>query len=235
MTTIIFSSGYRLLLSSISLLILFNSIAAQQQQSPPAQQSEEVLRVDTQLVQTDVMVFDKQGRFVPDLKQEQFELLIDGKPQSISFFELVRAGSINEEAQLAAARGQQKRVMQQSSSAHPLDRGRTLIFYIDDLHLAFDSLARVRQTLSSFIDGEMGQNDQVLIASTSGRLGFLQQFTSSKAVLRTAIEKLTFQPYNVVDSERPVISEYMSVQVERENRDVLDYLIDETIRQNGGR
>lgn len=234
MPIINFSFRYCLLLASVSVLILASSTTPGQQQTP-TQQSDEVLRVETQLIQTDVMVFDKQGRFVPDLKQEQFDLLIDGKPQPISFFELVRAGSFNEEAQLAAARGQQRKATPQNQPARPLDRGRTIIFYIDDLHLAFDSLARVRQTLTSFVDGEMGQNDLALIASTSGRLGFLQQFTSNKSVLHTAIEKLSFQPYSVRDSEQPIMTEYMALQVERENRDVLDYLIDETIRLNGGR
>lgn len=52
------------------------------------------------------MVFDKQGRFVDGLKREQFELVIDGKPQPIAFFEQVRAGSAQEEARLSAGRPQ---------------------------------------------------------------------------------------------------------------------------------
>ena len=57
-------------------------------QSKPGQQQQgqvdDVVRVNTELVQTDVMVFDKKGQFVDGLKAEQFALKIDNKPQPIS-------------------------------------------------------------------------------------------------------------------------------------------------------
>lgn len=59
-----------------------------------------MIRVNTELVQTDVMVFDKKGHFVDGLQRGQFELSVDGKPQPISFFEQVKAGSAKEQAQL---------------------------------------------------------------------------------------------------------------------------------------
>jgi hypothetical protein len=64
-------------------------------------QDNDVVRINTNLVQTDVMVFDKQARFVDSLRREQFELTIDGKSQPIAFFGQVRAGSL-EEARLAS-------------------------------------------------------------------------------------------------------------------------------------
>ena len=89
----------------LSLLLSLSVIQGQQaSQTKPAAQDEDVLRIRTELVQTDVMVFDKQGRFVEGLGPEQFELSLDGKAQSISFFERVTAGSASEAAQLAAAR-----------------------------------------------------------------------------------------------------------------------------------
>ena len=45
------------------------------------------MRISTELVQGNVMVFDKDGKFVNELQKEQFELLVDGQPQPISFFE----------------------------------------------------------------------------------------------------------------------------------------------------
>src|ERR1044071_8972607 len=69
------------------------------------QDQPDVLRVYTEIVQTDVMVFDKQGRFVDGLKSGDFELKIDGAPKPLEFFEKITAGSVNEEMQIAAARG----------------------------------------------------------------------------------------------------------------------------------
>ena len=62
------------------------------QSKPSSTQSpsqDDVIRVNTELVQTDVTVFDKKGRFVDGLTASDFELVIDGKPQDISFFERV--------------------------------------------------------------------------------------------------------------------------------------------------
>ncbi|HZF40929.1 MAG TPA: hypothetical protein VE715_19055, partial [Blastocatellia bacterium] len=79
-------------------LILFCSVLAPaisaqtKPEKPPPQ--DDVVRVNTELVQTDVMVFDKKGQFVDGLKAEQFALKIDNKPQPISFFERVASGSL---------------------------------------------------------------------------------------------------------------------------------------------
>src|SRR5688500_13545231 len=89
------------LLGCISLLSILS--AAQESKPSSAQNTpDEVVKITTELVQTDVMVFDKQGKFVDGLKADQFELRVDGKPQPIAFFEKIRAGTVNEEAQLAA-------------------------------------------------------------------------------------------------------------------------------------
>src|ERR687896_1399340 len=88
----------------IALCLVGATATAQTTQTPPPKSPDEVVRVYTELVQTDVMVFDKQGRFVKDLTRDNFELRIDGKPRLIEAFELITAGS-DEESQLAAARG----------------------------------------------------------------------------------------------------------------------------------
>ena len=51
-------------------------------------QTDHTIRVNVALVQTDVMVFDRQGHFVPDLKVDQFELKVDNKAQPVSFMEV---------------------------------------------------------------------------------------------------------------------------------------------------
>src|SRR5205823_1043348 len=85
--------------------LCFSLATAQSSQGVPSQKPDDVVRVTTELVQTDVMVFDKQGRFIDGLVQKDFELRLDGKPQPIKFFDRVKAGAVNEDAQLAAARG----------------------------------------------------------------------------------------------------------------------------------
>src|SRR5438128_9713741 len=66
----------------------------QQQQTPQPTQpadDDEVVRITTSLVQTDVVVTDKDGRQITDLKPEDFEILENGKPQNITNFSYVSA------------------------------------------------------------------------------------------------------------------------------------------------
>ena len=74
------------------MLVLAAPISAQTKPQKPAEEQDDVIRVSTELVQTDVMVFDKKGHFVDGLKGDQFALKVDNKPTSISFFERVTSG-----------------------------------------------------------------------------------------------------------------------------------------------
>jgi VWFA-related protein len=203
-------------------------------QTPPDAQGEDVVRVSTDLVQTDVMVFDKQGHFIDNLKPEQFELRVDGKPQTISFFERVVAGSSDEEAQLAAARGGGSGARNSSGAVVPLDRGRTIFFFIDDLHLSAESVLRTRKSLLSFIDKEVKQNDQVAITSASGQIGFLQQLTDNKTVMRRAIGRINFRGFTIRDIESPPMSVVQALEIEQNNQNVLSYFVEVLLRENPG-
>ena len=196
----------------------------------PAKRQDDVVRVYTELVQTDVMVFDKQGKFVNGLTADKFELRIDGKPRPIEGFELIKAGS-NEESQLAAARGISTLNLKRPV---PLDRGRIVFFYIDDFHMDLTGIQAAKKVIGSFIEKDMGQNDQIAISSASGQIGFLQQLTNDRMILRTALDRLKMKPYYSGDNSQPPMSEYEAELIERHDRDVLEVFIIETIRHNPG-
>src|ERR1051325_4574323 len=111
-------------------------------QTPPREQPDEVLRVKTELVQTDVIVVDKHGRFVDGLTANDFELRVDSKLQPLSFFEQVVTGSVDEEQQLTAARQRDATTKLQPTSK--ADRGRVIFFFVDDIHLTAEGLTRAR-------------------------------------------------------------------------------------------
>src|ERR1044072_2529854 len=193
-------------LSLLLALLVASNVLAQTTQKP----QDDVVRVYTELVQTDVMVFDKQGKFVNGLKPENFELRIDGKPRPIEAFEQITAGS-SEESQLAAARGASTINLKRPA---PLDRGRVVFFYLDDFHLDLQSLHSAKKVITTFIDKEMGQNDQAAIASASGQIGFLQQLPSDRMVLHKALDRLSTKIYSVRDSDRPPMSEYQALLID---------------------
>jgi VWFA-related protein len=219
--------------SLLAALCLLAPARAQQQTQPaPPHDDEDVVRISTQLVQTDVMVFDKSGKFVDGLKPEQFELKVDGRERPISFFDRVQAGTVNEDAQLAAARGLKSESSGGSGAVLPLDRGRTVVFFVDDLHLSPGSSSRMRKTLLRFIDEEIGQNDLAAVISASGQVGFLQQFTEEKFVLRAAATRINPRPYSVRDGQNPPMTEAHSIAIERGDPSVVSYFVDALIKEN---
>jgi VWFA-related protein len=205
---------------------------AQEKTTTPPNKSEEVVRVNTELVQTDVMVFDKQGNFVDGLKRDQFVLKVDGKQRDISFLDRITAGSRNEEAQLAAARGTASENREGKGRPVPLDRGRTVLFYVDDLHLSASSVNQTRKLLKRFIEHELRQNDEAAITSTSGQIGFLQQVTDNKAVMSAAVDRLKPKPYTAQNFEDPAMSEYQALMIDRNDTDVLDFFVEYILKQN---
>jgi len=216
-------------------LLLFVAACVQfpaAQTRPASRDDEEVIRVNAELVQTDVTVVDKRGRFVEDLKPEQFELKVDGRAVPLSFFERVRAGGADEELKLDAARG-----LKTATSAHnrePLrqnveGRGRVIFFFVDDLHLGGDSLSRARKSLLKFIDEQMASGDFVAVASTSGRVGFLQQLTDNKTVLRAAVERLAYIRNTEAYAGKVPISEADANRiVNHRDRELFAYLVEAT-------
>jgi VWFA-related protein len=199
----------------------------------PAPDQAAVFRAGTELVQTDITVFDKDGRFVNGLRREDFELRIDGKIRPVAFFERVTAGTANEASQLSAARGTPASGGKGAVSP-AADRGRTIFFYVDDLHLDLGSLNATKKLVGDFIETEMSQDDEVAIASASGQVGFLQQLTDNKTVLRGALQRITLRPNSVRDLDRPPMSEYQALLIDRYDRDVFTVFVQETLRNNPG-
>lgn len=201
------------------------------QQTP----ADDVVRTNTELVQTAITVVDKNGKFVEGLERGDFELLVDGKPRPISFLERITAAS-EREAQLASGKLPEASV---PVTANSTVRGRTVIFYIDDLHLSFNSLHRTRQMIAHFVDNEMSSKDSVAIASATGQIGFLQQFTNNKDVLRAALARINTQPSDerTMGMGNTRMSEFTALMIETKpdsrTNNVMAVYIEECLKQSG--
>jgi VWFA-related protein len=223
-------------MSSIKLLIatclfLFPAIVVSQTKPEPAKpepaDAQDVIKFDTSLVQTDVMVFDKNGRFVDGLKPEQFQLKIDKTQREISFFERITSGGFSSDREEAVNPAQPTTAGKRKSEAQQ----RAVIFFVDDLHLAPDSLERTRRSLLEFINSGIGKNDLVAITSPSGQIGFLQQLTSDKEALRSAVARLHYRTQTKTDMDNPPMSEYIALKIREGDEQALVYYIQEVQRQ----
>lgn len=211
------------------LLILTTHGSYSQVQTPPSAQklekSDKATRVGSVL--TDVLVSDRDGRFVGDLKRDQFELLVDGMPQPIAFFELVTAGSPEEGSQWARAQGTEVPTSSLATGSNA-DGRRTLFFFLDDLHMSADSIKRVREAFLHFIDAAMGTHDRATIVAATRQIGLLQQLSSDKPALRAAVEQLTFRQPLIQDNQRPAMNEAQALAIEQHDSSVLDSFVDTT-------
>ncbi len=215
------------LLVTATCLFLLPAAVFSQTKPEPSGDTQDVIKFETSLVQTDVMVFDKNGRFVDGLRPEQFQLKINNTRREISFFETIRSGG------LSSQREELKSTDPTSVKPHKPDaQRRAVIFFVDDLHLAPDSLVRTRESLLDFIDRGIGENDLVAITSPSGQIGFLQQFTADKEALRSAVARLNYRTQTKTDMDKPPMSEYIAAKIREGDEQAMVYYIQELQKQS---
>jgi VWFA-related protein len=154
-----------------------------------------VVRITTNLVQVDAVV-TKDGKQVTDLTPEDFELFEDGRPQTITNFSYIsNVSSVPSHLTVASSAPKDKTTPPVlPAAARPHDVRRTIALVIDDLGMSFESMNQMRRQARKFVDEKLEPNDLVAIIRTGGEVGALQQFTTDKRVLYSAIEHLHWYP-----------------------------------------
>src|SRR5215207_5514949 len=78
----------------LAFLLTISLLAPTAAQQPPQRQptKQDVITIETNLVQIDVVVTDKNGRQVIDLKPEDFEVSEDGKKRVVTHFSYIATG-----------------------------------------------------------------------------------------------------------------------------------------------
>jgi VWFA-related protein len=153
------------------------------QQPPPPQAPTFKVRVD--YVEVDVVVTDRQGNLVRDLKKDDFQVLEDGKTQAINTFSIVDIPVERADRPLFAESPIEPDV---KTNEKPFD-GRVYVMVIDDLHTRFGRSARVKGAAKQFIERRLGANDLMAVVHTAGPTDANQEFTSNKRLLLAAVDK----------------------------------------------
>ena len=208
--------------------LCFISTPAIAQRSTPSP-GDDVVRTNIELVQTDIGVFDKNGKFVDSLKPEQFLLSVNGRKRPLALISRMSSGSSLEVEQLTAARGgpSLSTTRLRKPPTPVTSSGRIIFFFVDDIHLNLDGLSRSRKALLQFVEKQMGQDDQVAVVTTSGQVGFLQQLTDNRVMLRAAIERLSNKRRPDEYAGKTKISEHTASQVQdAHNGTLFAYLMD---------
>jgi VWFA-related protein len=183
--------------------------AAQKPNSTP-DQDQDLVRINTNLVQVDVVV-TKDGKRVTSLKPEDFEIFQDGRAQQITQFSYISNAPVvanRPTTASAATPADKKGPIVAPALVAPGKARRTIALVVDDLGTSFESMARIRKQLSRFLDEQLQPNDLVAIIRTGGEVGALQQFTTDKRLLQAAIENLKWNHCSrvgarVLEASRP--------------------------------
>jgi VWFA-related protein len=169
------------------------------QTTPPAPQADDVagdvVRITSNLVQFDAVVYDKENRPVTDLRPEEFEVTVGGKRQEITNFSYVsvEAGTPTAKPPAASAANPSAPPVP-PARLRPEQVRRTIALVVDDLGVSFEGMYYVRRSLKKFVDEQMQPGDLVAVLRTSAGVGALQQFTSDKRILHKAIELVRWYP-----------------------------------------
>src|SRR5215203_946172 len=130
-----------------------------------SQDPDDVVRIDTDLVSFEVTVTDKQGRLVPNLKQEDFRLLEDGVERPIEFFQPLK----------------------KSNEGRPL----SVVFALDvSGSMTEAEIGRLRSAMQAFISRLADYDSYFAVVSFAMEVHTLQSFTNRRDKLERSFDKL---------------------------------------------
>ena len=128
--------------------------------SPPAdpQQPPPRIRTGINYVRVDVIVSDKKGDPVLDLKQDDFNVSEDGKPQKIEAFDVVKIDTPRQ-----AGRGRRSAIRNDFDEEQEAARPdvRLFVILLDDYHVRRGNDMAVRKPLIDFIQNQLAPADMV--------------------------------------------------------------------------
>ena len=165
----------------------------QQDQQPPPPR----IRSGINYVRVDAIVTDRQGNPVTDLKQEEFRIKEDGKPQTIDSFSIVKIDPVAQ--QMDAPVREIRSLYDEQREAQRPDV-RLFIILLDDYHVRRGNDMAVRKPLIEFIENQLAPADLVAIMYPLTPVTGLT-FTRNRKALVSAIEnfqgrRFDYQPRN---------------------------------------
>ena len=145
--------------------------------APCVAQDDDVVRVKSNLVNIDVLVKDKKGKYVPDLKAEDFTVFENGVAQKIEFFDAPLSGVTRRSSTPTGA-----------PSEPPGITRNYVTLVLDSQTTDITNLKQVREGTIKYIREQITDGDVVALMSVSNSLQLLQPFTHDKTKLIAAIE-----------------------------------------------
>jgi VWFA-related protein len=171
---------------------------------PPAALAQEragetgfTFRVTSELVLVSVTVRDRHGELVRGLRQSDFTVLEDGKPQHVQTFDIEDVSNFaptpgqGGPAQTELAPAATNLLTSRTAPAREVLRDRRLIvLFLDLSSLESDDSDRSVESARNFLNKQMASADLVSIVTFDTSLKVAQDFTSDKKLLASALDRV---------------------------------------------
>ncbi|MBA3270556.1 MAG: VWA domain-containing protein, partial [Acidobacteria bacterium] len=181
-----------------------------------APQGQPTFRGGVNFVRVDAIVTDKQGNPIVDLRQGDFEVLEDGKPQTIETFRLVKVDA-------AAPVETQPRIRTRADEerAAANEDARIFVFFLDDYHVRLGNSMAARRPLAEFVQNSLAPNDLVAVMYPLSPLDSVALTRDHQSIIRVLERfegrKFNYEPKNATEQRYAL---YPAETVERIRRQV---------------
>jgi len=163
----------------------------------PAAEGPVLFKSNTNLVIADITVKDKAGNLIPNLKQDDFTVYEDGKPQKISVFEYQELGlepeppeelKLTDELKLPEA-PKAELTSPTPGQLHFKDK-RLMVFYMDFSSMAVAEQLRAQDAALDYLKKYITKDDLVAIILYTSTPVVLTDFTDDRDALTNVIRQL---------------------------------------------
>ncbi len=196
-------------------LVLVCSVCAGARQQPDTSPQREPPKFETKLdlVLVPVVVRDDSGRAVGGLKKDDFQVLDDNKPQTLTGITMqTRAGRSSGEE----VRKSPSSITAEGSSSSVAVPSRFVVLLFDDLHLSGSDLVRAQEASTRMLDDSFTDTDAGAVFSISGKTN--SGITRDRAKLAAAIMSVQEQSlYRPIGRKCPDISYYQAYLILERN------------------
>lgn len=131
-------------------------------------------KVEVKVINVDVSAIDANGKAVTDLKQDDFQVLEDGQPQTITNFTIVGRAAARTDAQARSVAQLHRRV----------------ILLVDNNYIDKTDRDAALRTLDEFVDSSYDAAYDWALATIGQQLEIVQPFTTDKAAIHAAAAKI---------------------------------------------
>ncbi len=183
------------------LTCLYPALAARQVTKPESPQTQKTFRLGADSVLLDIVIRDKKGKPLEDLRQNEIEVYEDGVKQTVTFFRKVGPDLTPPTSAVA-------REPQPAAQAPGIDPQRqiNLVTLIFD-QLGVDGRNLSRQAAMDFLSAPLPPNVFAAVFKIDRRVYALQQFTNDRKLLQEAVDKATKGAFTQFASQSDAIKQ----------------------------